>query len=444
MNTQRCPWILVGSLMLAVFGHFGSGPAGAANSASPKDQVQTDTPPALQRQPQAEALSADQAIQQLQDKIRDNPKEPLLHTLLAQMYIRQARETGAFAGYERAEAALRRALELDKDYLMAQATWVQVLCAGHQFAEGLRLAQQLYEKNPGRVQFLMLIGDAHLELGQYAEAEKAYQELQRKDPLARLLSRQARLAELKGKTTEALRLMQQAAEEEAWAALSPEGRAWYRARLGEMHFNAGHVEEAAKQYQAALKTAPRYHVALAGLGRVRAAQGKSEEAIELYRQALVTSADLALLAELGDLCAQTGKDYLAQLNYKRIEQAATAPKVGYYRELALFYCNQDCKLPEALELARKDLEVRRDIYAFDTLAWALYKNQRFQEAAAAMTQALRLGTRDAQLYYHAGMIYDHLGQKEKAREYLERALALNPHFSVLQAEVARRTLKALP
>ncbi len=60
-----------------------------------------------------------------------------------------------------------------------------------------------------------------------------------------------------------------------------------------------------------------------------------------------------------------------------------------------------------------------------------------------MTEALKLGTKDAGMFYHAGMIQAALGEKEKAREYLKRALETNPHFSVLQAEKAREALKKL-
>jgi len=83
------------------------------------------------------------------------------------------------------------------------------------------------------------------------------------------------------------------------------------------------------------------------------------------------------------------------------------------------------------------------IYAYDTLAWALYKNNLPQDAAKAMTEALKLGTQDATFFYHAGMIQDRLGNKEEAKRYLERALALNPHFSLLFADNARQTLAAL-
>ena len=111
--------------------------------------------------------------------------------------------------------------------------------------------------------------------------------------------------------------------------------------------------------------------------------------------------------------------------------------------LALFLADHDLRLPEALELARKELEARRDIYTYDVLAWALYKNGQAREAQAAMTEAQRLGTQDARLLFHAGMIHRALGEHEAARAALARALSLNPHFHVLHASVAAGVLAEL-
>ena len=101
------------------------------------------------------------------------------------------------------------------------------------------------------------------------------------------------------------------------------------------------------------------------------------------------------------------------------------------------------KLAEALELAKKELEVRQDIYAYDLLAWTLYKNNQPQEALAAMTEALRLGTQDARLFFHAGTIHLRLGDVAEAKTHLQRALATNPHFHIFHADMARRTLEGL-
>jgi Flp pilus assembly protein TadD len=77
------------------------------------------------------------------------------------------------------------------------------------------------------------------------------------------------------------------------------------------------------------------------------------------------------------------------------------------------------------------------------LAWALYKNGRFQEAAEAIDKALSLHTNDSLLLFHAGMICHSLGKDSDAKDFLNRALKVNPHFHVFQADVASRTLEGL-
>ena len=97
----------------------------------------------------------------------------------------------------------------------------------------------------------------------------------------------------------------------------------------------------------------------------------------------------------------------------------------------------------ALALAQKELEVRQDIYAYDLLACALYKHGQPQEAHTAMQEALQLGTQDARLFFHAGMIWHRLGETAQARTYLQRALATNPHFHIFYADLAARILAEL-
>ena len=45
--------------------------------------------------------------------------------------------------------------------------------------------------------------------------------------------------------------------------------------------------------------------------------------------------------------------------------------------------------------------------------------------------------------YHAGMIAYQSGDVESAKQYLDNALSLNPHFSMLYADGARQLLTAL-
>ena len=101
------------------------------------------------------------------------------------------------------------------------------------------------------------------------------------------------------------------------------------------------------------------------------------------------------------------------------------------------------KLDEALAIVQRERSVRQDIFTCDALAWVLFKNNRLDEAKKSIEEAMRLGTRDARLFYHAGMIYNGLGDKRNATKYLNLAVKLNPTFDLIQVDVAKRTLEAM-
>jgi tetratricopeptide (TPR) repeat protein len=106
-------------------------------------------------------------------------------------------------------------------------------------------------------------------------------------------------------------------------------------------------------------------------------------------------------------------------------------------EIALFQADHGLRLPESLALARSAQRERPSIDGDDVLAWALQRNGRCAEALRYSRHSLRLGTRDALKYFHRGMIERCLGHRREARLWLQRALATNPHFSLIWAPVAR-------
>jgi len=58
-----------------------------------------------------------------------------------------------------------------------------------------------------------------------------------------------------------------------------------------------------------------------------------------------------------------------------------------------------------------------------------------------MKDALRLGTQDARLFYHAGMIAQAAGDRTTAVDFLRRALKLNPRFDLWHSKVATKVLE---
>jgi tetratricopeptide (TPR) repeat protein len=199
-------------------------------------------------------------------------------------------------------------------------------------------------------------------------------------------------------------------------------------------------------YRRSLATYPNYYRALAGMAQVRAAQKRYDEAIDLYRKAIAILPMPEYIAGLGDIYNKIRNSDEARKQYELVEyigKLSALNKALYNRELAYFYADHDIKLKEGLELAQRELDYRRDIYAYDVMAWNLYKNGKAEEASEAINNALRLGTKDAKLFYHAGMIYHRLGDKPKALKYLRNALETNPHFHIIFADEAARTLKGL-
>src|SRR5438132_1003689 len=232
----------------------------------------------------------------------------------------------------------------------------------------------------------------------------------------------------------------------AGSAREPEGRAWALVHLGHEYFATGDLAAAGRAYARALDVFPEYYLALGGLGRVRAAEGQLAAAGDLYRRAVARVPQPDLVAALGDVHDAAGHADEAERQYALVEymgKVAAAAGTTYGRQLALFYADHDRRPEEALRLARLEAAGRGDIYTDDTLAWACYRNGRFAEAARAAHRALRLGTEDAMLHYHAGSIAAALGRNRIAARHLRRALALNPHFALRQAPRARAALAAL-
>jgi tetratricopeptide (TPR) repeat protein len=226
---------------------------------------------------------------------------------------------------------------------------------------------------------------------------------------------------------------------------NPEGTAWCRVHLGDELMNDGKRDDAEREYDHALYIFPNYHLALAAKARARYAAGDAENAVVFYKRAIERVPSPEYIAALGDLYTKLGRGEEAKQQYEQVEfiEKMGADAGTYSRQLALFWADRETRLDEALAAAERERAARNDIYSSDVLAWCLYKKGRYAEAKNAIDEALRLGTRDPRLLYHAGMIALANGDNQKGADYLNQALAVNPFFDVLKADAAREKLNAL-
>ncbi len=386
------------------------------------------------------------AILALKQVVDDDPENFAVQNMLSGYYLKLSRESGDHAYLSRAAGAARASLtalpaEANPGGVAALA---QAEAASHNFAAARDHARRLVEIAPDRGYPYEILGDALLELGDYKGAAAAYKPvLQRVGASTSIATRLGRLAFLNGDTETAESYLAQSvtfAREEAPTA--PEATAFSYWQLGDAAFSTGNYQTAERRYRRALAAVDDYLPALAALGRVRAARGDLAAAIATYERVIEIDPMPAFVAALGDLYQLAGRQPEAAAQYARnLDAKPTALHAGLHnRELVMFYANHDLRRAEAYRLARREYRLRRDIYGADALAWAALKAGKVREAQAASGEALRLGTQDASLLYHAGMIARAAGKRDSARTYLERALALNPQFDPLQARNARQAL----
>jgi tetratricopeptide (TPR) repeat protein len=387
--------------------------------------------------------NTDARIAEYQHAVKSDPSSAEKQNALAAAYIQKLRETGDGSYLERAGKVLDGVLARDSVNYEALRLRNEIALNLHQFAIVAEESRKLAAISPKDPRNWGTLGDALMEMGEYDQAADAYQQMVNVRPGLSSYNRVAFYRFVTGDAEGAI-----AATTNAIGAGSriPENLAWCLVDLGWMYFKTGKIGEAAAAFGNALRVFPGYHRAYAGAGQALASQGRLSEAIESYRQAQAVVPLPEYAAALAELYAISGNESEAKKQralLDMLDRIGQAKGETTNRNLAVVYADQDRKLDRALQLAQAELNSRKDVYTYDALAWALYKNRRYPEAEAASAKALRMKTAEPMFYFHAGMIAAALDKQAEAKQNLERALALNPKFDVRQAAVATKTLEAI-
>jgi tetratricopeptide (TPR) repeat protein len=412
---------------------------GALRGSSPHDDAAAAAPvPAADFTP---AGSTAQTVARLQAQVRGNPTDVHALALLGLAYEQRARETGDPTYYSKADGVLQEALRLAPNDLLATSGLGSLALSRHRFSEALALGRKALGISPTTARSYGVVGDALVELGRYRAAFRAFDTMAALKPGLASYARVSYGRELLGETAGAIQAMRMALDA---AGAEQEPTAWTHWQVGKLYWSVGRIGEAEHEYRAALAVFPGYVYALDALAQVEAARGRLARAIALERRAVDAIPLPQFVGTLGDLYRISGRDRLARRQYGligAIERLLAANGVKTDLETALFDVDHGVRLPAALALARRAQRERPSIDGDDVLAWALFRNGRCTEALPYSRHALRLGTRDALKFFHRGMIERCVGHRGEGRRWLERALALNPHFSLLWAPVARAGLR---
>jgi tetratricopeptide (TPR) repeat protein len=392
---------------------------------------------------QTAGTSTDSLVGDLQQRIRDNPKDFDSHINLANAYLQKVRETGDPSLYTKTEVLLDEAQKLDDHSPELFATRGTLALARHDFQAALEYGTRALALDPESARYHGIVGDAQIELGMYDEAIQSYQEMVDRRPDFASFSRVAYARELYGDPEGAIEAMEFALQA---GSGTTENVAWAHVQLGNLWFTSGNLEEAQKAYGLSTRTLGAYAPALAGQAKIAAARGDLERAATLYQQAFNRMPLPEYAIALGDVYAEMGERKMAEEQYdlvRNMDKLLRANGVDTDLEIALFNADHDIDLQTSLEKARAAYDARPSIHAADTLAWTLYKAGNYNEAQEYSSEALKLETRDPLKLFHAGMISKALREEHQARTYLQQAVDLNPHFSLLYADEAANSLKSV-
>jgi tetratricopeptide (TPR) repeat protein len=392
--------------------------------------------------PIAPSASVAQIISSLQARLRVVHDDWRSYASLGLAYVQEARITADPSYYPKAQGVLQRSLALDTaDNFEAMVGMGALGLARHDFAGALTWGERARKLNPYNGNVYGVIGDAQVELGHYDDAFATFQKMVNTLPDTASYARVSYARELQGDVPGAIQAMKAALD----AAGTAEDRAWASYQLGELYFNSGRLGAAHEEYAQGAKLSTTYVPPLAGLAKVEWARGETSRAIRDYRAVVARYPSPEYVIALGDLYATSGNDGQAQQQYQLVraeEQLFRANGVNVDLEVSLFESDHGDPAT-GLEQARAEWDRRHSIHVADALGWALYQNGDYRQAAHYSSVALHLGTRSALFLFHAGMIQLKLGDRSQARAFLGRAIATNPHFSILYADEAARTLAKL-
>ena len=387
----------------------------------------------------------DRRIAFWQARAEANPQSESNWVFIGDLLDLKGRQTGDISHFVAAQEAYGRAIQIAPNSSAAYGGAARIKATLHDFEGAVVEATTVLQIDPTANDAIGVLFDASIELGDLDNARLALQRLDDRIDSPAVTIRQARLAFVSGDAASAQQLATDASEEAFETAEQPSTVAFYQYSAAEYALLAGDLDAAEDGYDDALASLPGFPLAVYGQGRVAYARGDVTRAISRLEAATAALPRPDMLSFLGDLYAVSGQTDRAADQYATVDfiasMASESAGAVYDREYSLYLSDHGLQADHALALAQAESEVRHDAYAYDALAWALHANGRNAEALTEINKALAVGTVDAKLLIHAGLIQIAAGNVSDGEAQLRHALDLNPAFSPVVIEKAREAIQ---
>ncbi len=393
-------------------------------------------------------------------RVQKDPGGAIGWRQLASAYLVAGREKDSQELAKKAQAAAEQSLTIRSNRNASAAVILsESFLEQHRFADALVACEKSLTIEPENDFAERTLTDIYFEIGRYDDARKLIAKHfdWNQDPGG--LALVARQFELTGHPSEAIVSLKKALDlAESESDLPATTVSWFHIKTGDLMARNGQLANAESEYQIGLKQNPGSWKAFAGMARLKAMQGDQKGVLAFGEKlnAIAPMTDVVGLMEdaarkLGD--TQLANKYAVQvlaMNQSTID-AGTSVKAEqdqtrthtHDRMFSMYLADHGKMLALAQHAATHDLANRKDIYAYDTYAWATYclakdttsvagttsPDYRLIESNQYIDKALALGTKDAKVLYHAAMIELALHHDELGNQHLSASKEINPYYS---------------
>ena len=361
---------------------------------------------------------------------------------LGDLHERLGRITGEHAHFQKAADYFKDILKMVPGHHSALKGWCRAEMARHHFKESLRIARELSDWHPNEPSSWLLLGDAHLFLGHYAEAGVFFEKVDREKRSLATLARLAQVREFRGDYATAKKLMNQALGLAKAGEKGQQERAWVLTMLAEMELQTHRVPSALAYFQRALDEDAGTLYAKWRMAAIYRHQGRFEEARKLLHDLVHVRPKINYLVSYGDIWVDLNRPgrskYWHEKAVARVKAEMKDQDFGHVRELVAMWANQGANLEEALDLAKREYEtIRQDAEGAEWLGWLYHLNGNTEKAQLYMETAFRQGLATPRFMMRAALVQHEAGHHLRAAHLLK--LGYHPDAFVSKALLAKAT-----
>ena len=338
-----------------------------------------------------------------------------------------------------AEALLARFIKANPNAREARTARARLLVSSRKYSAAREELRVLLKTQPDNLATLYALGVVSLQLNDTAGAEgylkrfteSATRQADTEADTGRAYSLLAQLADDRGDASAALGWLDKIGEDEP---------AWFAAQLKRAQIVAkgGDVANARKMLAAlpAPTEAEQAQVLLAD-GQVLRDAARNEQAYTLLREGVAKFPGNAdLLYDFAMMAEKTG--HVDEMEKALRQVMVQAPENHHaYNALGYSLAERNVRLPEALELIAKALQMAPDDpFIMDSMGWVQFRMGNLSAAEAQLRQAYALRS-DPEIAVHLGEVLWQKGQQAAARKLWREARNKDPKNDTLKNTLSR-------